>query len=359
MSPLRPPRPPRRWLLRLVTFLLAGLVGLVASRPSLRADDEVASRSFETSRGGPTLTLGSRVETGVQPKSVSISGDGRVLAVANFGFADHDNVYLYDSESLARIGTVSFPGNAVESVFSRDGRTLFVSNFRQSRVEVIELAGCTASAPCSLTPRASIATGAHPKWMVLSADERTLYVANWSDESVSMIDLARGVEQRRLPTGRHPRGLALLADGTVIAASFEEHTLHLFSAEGEARGTVRVCQMPRHLVTAPDGVHLYVTCSMGFVGLYEPHTGRRLGTGWLGRNPRTIAATRDGRFVAAANFTSGGVSLVDMIGHTHRSLPIEHADRIVGVAIHPDSTRLRLYATSWDGAELIAVEGRR
>ncbi len=317
---------------------------------------------FRTTRGGPTLEVLARARTGVQPKSVTVSPDGSRVVVCNFGRPDRDNVFVYDSATLEHVGTISFVGNAVESVFSADGRTLYVSNFRENVVEAIDFTSCasaSASAPCTLTPRATIAAGHLPKFMALSPDGATLYVANWGDRSVSVIDVASEREVRRLHTLRHPRGLAVRPDGALLAAAFHGDVVHVFPAgASEESERFPMCQLPRHLLLSPDGATLYVTCSMGFVGFYDAATGARLGIGTLGRNPRSIAITRDGRYIGAANFTSSDVSLVDTTLRTHRTIAVPGASRIVGLAMHPTSSPIRLYATSWDTNELILLGTR-
>jgi hypothetical protein len=66
--------------------------------------------------------------------------------------------------------------------------------------------------------------------------------------------------------------------------------------------------------------------------------------------------TSDGRYVGAANFTSSDVSLVDTVARTHRNVEVPGAQRIVGLAMHPSSSTVRLYATSWDTNELYMLE---
>ncbi|MBX7196885.1 MAG: YncE family protein [Sandaracinaceae bacterium] len=344
----------------LLVVLAVASIGLAQERGG-HADARPAQRAriFRTERGGPELSVTTRVRTGVQPKSVNVSPDGTRVVVCNFGRPDRDNVFVYDSESLAHVGTISFPGNAVETVFTHDGRTLYVSNFRENVVEVVDFGACygaSAAAPCTLTPRATISTGSLPKFMALSPDDSTLYVANWGDRSVSVVDVATLHETRRLHTERHPRGMVVRPDGTLLAAAFHGDVVHVFPrGASEESERFRMCELPRHLLLSPDGATMYVTCSMGHVGFYDSHTGARLGIGSLGRNPRSIAITADGRYIGAANFTSSDVSLVDTVDHTHRTIPVPGASRIVGLAMHPRSSPIRLYATSWDTNELILL----
>lgn len=329
----------------LVSVAAVALVALPSS--GQRAD---RPRVFRTSHGGPALQVVARVRTDLLPKSVTISPDGTRAIVCNFGRADHDNVYVYDAMTLERVGVVHFPGNAVEAAFTHDGATLFVSNFQRHVVEVIDFA--------SLTVQAEIAVGLHPKFMVVSPDDRTLYVANYFARTVSVVDLATRTEVRRLDTERHPRGMVVRPDGTLLAAAFHGDVVHVFDegAEGET-ARWEMCEMPRHLLLSPDGATMYVTCSMGHVGFYDARSGARLGIAPTGRNPRSIAINGDGRWIGVANFSSHDVSLIDTVDHRHRTYEVPGAHGIVGLAMHPGPSP-RIYATSWDTAELIVLGER-
>lgn len=330
-----------RWTL--VTLLAASLASgsALAQRP----------RPFCTQAGGPRVEVAARAATGAQPKSVSVSPDGARVVVCNFGRPDHDNVYLYDAETLARTGAVHFAGNAVESAFSPDGRTLYVSNFQRHLVEVIDLE--------TLEVRAEVPVGSHPKTLVVAPDGATLYVANYFGRSISVVDVRALREVRRLTTGARPRGLGVLPDGTLLGAAFHGDVVHVFPPGGEVESSRwRVCRYPRDIVPMPEGPGFYMTCSLGHIGFFRPEdAGAPFGLGLTGRNPRSVGLTRDGRYLGVANFTSGDVSLIDTVARTHRRIPVPGARRVVGLAMHPASSPLRMYATSWDTNELILLRG--
>lgn len=319
---------------------------------ALAAAPAVAQRApiFRTVRGGPRLTVAARAPTGVLPKSVNVSPDGARVVVCNFGRPDRDNVFVYDAETLERTGVVSFEGNAVESAFSPDGTTLYVSNFRRHRVEVIDFA--------SLEVRAEIEVGANPKTIAVSADGGTLYVANYFDRSVSVIDLETGRELRRLRTGSRPRGLGVMYDGSLLAAAFHGDQIHRFEASAiVASSAWDVCRYPRDIVPMPDRRGFYMTCSLGYIGFYRlDGGGRPFGLGAAGRNPRSIGLSADGRWLGVANFTSSDVTLIDTVARTHRRIRVPGAQRIVGMAMHP-GPGIRMYATSWDTGEVIMLTG--
>ena len=354
-------RPVRTRLAFVPAFVLIVGVFLLpeASRPpgvhAQRAGGEHAVRTpvIRTERGGPRLRVVQHVRTGIQPKSVEVSPDGRQVWVANFGRPDRDNVFVYDAESLERIGTVEFVGNAVETAFTDDSRTAFVSNFREHTIEVINTE--------TFEVQRSVEVGGHPKVIALSPSQRRIYVANWASEQVTELDAQSYEIRRRLRTGEHPRGLAIGMGGQrIFVAAMYSHLIQVFDrgARNE-RTSFHPCDYPRHLRLSPDESRLYVSCSCcRQVRWFDPRTYRMLGMAQTGENPRTIALSSDGRWLAVADFDDSTVTLIDTEEHTHRVFPVEGADQIVGVAIRPGDGPLRIYATSWMTGELYVIEPR-
>ena len=307
-----------------------------------------------TRHGAPRLRVVAEARTSVQPKSAELSPDGRRVWVCNFGRIDEDNVFIYDADSLDLVGTIDFPGNAVETAFSPDGSTAYVSNFRRGVIEVIDTA--------SFTVQREIEVGANPKFMVVSPDGKTLYAALYTQQRVAMVDLESGTRTRYLATGEQPRGMAMLADGTFLVASFRSDFIQVFAANGDELRRFDVCDFPRHLQVGPDGERVAVTCTMGNISTYDIATGHRRVIARTGRNPRTLALSSDGRWAATANFHSSDVTLADLRTLRHRTSDVDGADQLVGLAVRlyesgPDGEpRLRIYATSWRNRRLFVLE---
>jgi len=297
----------------------------------------------------PRLEVLERIDTGSQPKGVSVSPDGSRIYVTIFGRPDHDNVWVFDARTLRRIGTVSFAGNAVESLPSRDGRTLYVTNFRRNRVEVIDTR--------SLRVTAEIEVGKNPKTMALSGDGDTLYVANWSSHTVSVIDLDDNRVVHTLRTGENPRGMVTTREGKLFVASFADDVIDVFerprSDERHAR-RLRVCAVPRHLVLSPNEETLYVSCYrkslLGAVDLRDWSVERLP----IGRSPKTIDITSDGRWVVSADYGEGTLSVVDTRAMEMRRTWIPELTMATGLAVAP-TRQLRVYATSFDRNELFVM----
>lgn len=302
--------------------------------------------------GGGHLRVVARARTGVQPKSVRVSPDGTFVVVCNFGQRNHESVTFHDARTLERIGVVEFEGNAVESAFSPDGATLYVSNFHRHVIEVIDVE--------TRTLRSEISVGMHPKTIRVSRDGSILYVANWGGREVSIVDARRGIEIRRVRTGDNPRGLAVTPEGRLLVASFNSHFIQEFDSQGtQLLRRFHSCHHPRDLVLGSDPNNLFVSCTLGSISWYDLRSSDRIGVGSVGRNPRTLDISSDGRWLVTANFghgpgQPGSVSVIDLENHTHQSTPINRANRLVGLSLHPGPDLL-IYATSWETSEIISL----
>ena len=353
-------------------LVLATLPGAASAQPSEerveRAEGERRARRARrrgrrrrvrvrrTERGAPELEVVTRVRTSVQPKSVHLSPDGRRVWVSNFGRIGEDNVFVFDADTLERVGVVRFPGNAVETAFSPDGATAYVSNFRRGVVEVVDTA--------SYAVRHEIPVGANPKFMVLSPEGDRLYVALYTQRRVAVVDTETREVLGYLRTGEQPRGMAMRPNGNLFVASFRSDFVQEFSPAHEELRRFRTCPYPRHLHVTPDARHLVVTCTLNSIGVYDVALGRRVGLAPTGRNPRSLGLSQDGRWAATANYHSSDVTLADLRGFTHRTSEVPGADQLVGLAVRvsedgPEGTpRLRVFATSWNNAWLYVLEPR-
>ena len=342
---------------RKLAFLPALVLGAAALLVPEASDPACAGaqrpRVVRTERGGPRLRVVTSVRTGIQPKSVEVSPDGRQVWVANFGRPDRDNVFVYDAETLEHVGTVEFEGNAVETAFSADGRTAYVTNFREHALHTVDRE--------TFEVRRTVRVGGHPKVIAISPNERRIYVANWANEQVTELDAETLEITRRLETGENPRGMAIAGGGQrIFVAAMYSHLVHVFDRGARTeRTSFTPCRFPRHLALSPDESRLYASCSCcRQVRWFDPQTYRMLGIAQTGENPRTIALSSDGRWLAAADFDDSTVTLIDTRELTHRVFPVEGANQIVGVAIRPGPGPPRIYATSWLTGELYVIEPR-
>ncbi|MEZ4339054.1 MAG: YncE family protein [Sandaracinaceae bacterium] len=340
----------RRWIAFSAPLaLLAAAFALPFADPC--AVDAQRTPVVRTERGGPRLRVVTHVRTGIQPKSVEVTPDGRHVWVANFGRPDRENVFVYDAETLEHVGTVEFEGNAVEIAFRRDSRTAYVSNFREHAIHEIDTE--------TYAVRRTVEVGGHPKVIHLSPSERRIYVANWASEQVTELDAETFTITRRMRTGEHPRGMAITGDGQrIYVAAMYSHLIQVFDRGATTERTrFHPCDYPRHLLLAPDESRLYASCSCcRQVRWFDPRTYQMQGIAQTGENPRSIALSSDGRWLAAADFDDSTITLIDTQENTHRVFPVPGANQIVGVAIRPGEGPPRIYATSWMTGELYVIE---
>ncbi|WP_161486060.1 beta-propeller fold lactonase family protein [Desulfotomaculum copahuensis] len=157
---------------------------------------------------GGTLTTAGAVPVPNYPAGLALLPDGKLAVAENMG----DKIALVDpgaGKITAEIPVGRYP---YQVTVSRDGKVIYVSNWGSGSVSVVD--------PAKKTESRQIATGKLPEALVLSADGGRLYVANTNSDNVSVIDPAAGKVVRSidlhfkgLPAGAAPTGLALSPDG--------------------------------------------------------------------------------------------------------------------------------------------------
>ena len=105
-----------------------------------------------------TGKLVTSVPVGASPEGVSLSADGKLLAVA---VEDDNSVVLLDAASGRELARIAVHGkNPEHAVFSPDGRLLYVSAEEAEQVDVIDVAARrqSASIPVGKRPRGTDGT---------------------------------------------------------------------------------------------------------------------------------------------------------------------------------------------------------
>jgi YVTN family beta-propeller protein len=307
----------------------------------------LAETQAPTQAGGekpPELVLLKKAVTGFMPKGVTVSTDGKLAFVTNFGAMNHDNVRAYDTETLEERWHVDFPGNSVESVVSPDGKTLYVSNFSKNQVEFIDLA--------THSVRASVKTGQHPKIVVVSRDGSRLFSANWGTNDVTVIDTASATVLVTKKVGKQPRGMAIKRDGTLFVADFWSDKLHVFDGMAEGapeRSEAKICSRPRHLALSDDDTTLFMSCLLGSkVAALDVRTNvsedpSNLFAAPVGSAPKSIYAQGD--YVYSADFVGNGVSTVNSKTGASRIQRVAGLQEASGIAAIPSAGRVLV--TGW------------
>jgi YVTN family beta-propeller protein len=127
-------------------------------------------------------------------EGVAVTPDGAHVYVANF---IQNTVSVIDTASNTVTATVPvglFPQGVT---VTPDGAHIYVANFHQNTVSVI--------ATASNTVTATVTVGASPNGVAVTPDGAHVYVANENDNTVSVIATASNTVTATVPVGRAPR----------------------------------------------------------------------------------------------------------------------------------------------------------
>lgn len=264
------------------------------------------------------LATGDVAELGVATwhvaKSVhglGLAADGRTLYVTDIA---GNAVVAYPLESGGRLGQPRRVGVGlapVHMVQTLDGRAVFVTNFGESSVSVVD------SATWRVT--STIQVPANPHGIAISPDGRWVYVACVNGEAIAIIDTASELLAGtiQLPRGANPYGVAVSRDGRYLYVP-DNFAARLFTVDLATRQVVS--QTPIGLRAAlvarsADGQTLYVTngasgtVSVVDIGSDPAHPQVRA-TVRVGTYPHGLALTPDGRYLLVANNLSDSVSVI-------------------------------------------------
>ena len=186
---------------------------------------------------------------------------GLVAVVGNLS----DSVYFIDAATLERRGVVAVGHRPYTAV--ANGSTLYVSNWGDSTVSVIDL---SVSPPVS---RSAVFVGPHPSALALRGSD--LFVALAGANGVARVDLATGQVREQLtvalaphaPPGSDPNALALSPDGRTLyvamAGSNAVAVVRLGAKGMRVAGLIPAGWYPSAVATSGDGRTLYVANGKG------------------------------------------------------------------------------------------------
>jgi DNA-binding beta-propeller fold protein YncE len=190
-----------------------------------------------------------RFDCGDQPKQVAFTPDGKELWVTLLA---GKGVQIFDSYTGTELDQLKFDAEAVEVIFTKDGKTAYVSEMEAAKVYEIDTA-------TRQVKRSFKTKGEYTKFLELSPDEKTLWASNWVSSNVSEIDLTTGKVVKMMKTVDWPRGLYCTTDGKrLYVAGFKSGELERIDlATGEST-IVFDADTLRHFVADETRGLLYV-----------------------------------------------------------------------------------------------------
>ncbi|MDQ6909229.1 MAG: hypothetical protein M3Z84_00345 [Actinomycetota bacterium] len=150
-----------------------------------------------------TMEVVGELQVGGQPIDVRLSPDGSVFFVANQYLPGHkDGVTIVDGESMKSVGFIPTGKGAHGLYFSRDAKSLYVTNRLGGSISVIDVATRQVAATWAV-PNGS------PDMGGVSSDGNQFWVSGRYNSEVYVLDTRSGELLARIPVGKGPHGVAI------------------------------------------------------------------------------------------------------------------------------------------------------
>jgi DNA-binding beta-propeller fold protein YncE len=284
-------RPTLRALLPLLGITLAACRGSTEPKP------------LELTHPSGALTARATNFVG-RPFGIRVSSGGVVFVTQQ----DANSVARFSLGDLAAGAPIAVGADPGDVVFTRDGRTAFVSNFHDGTVQLLDVGTGARTRVLNVDPQNAYR-------LALSPDDSRLYVTSVSGRLYA-VDPSGARVATSVLLGGALQGIAISRDGLALTVSSADGMVWRLDA-----GTLAVLAS-RNLASSPaqdvaltpDETELYVANEGGFVDVLNPSTlqsVRRLTlTGLL---PFGLAITADGAQLYVTSPNTGTLAIVDRL----------------------------------------------
>jgi YVTN family beta-propeller protein len=181
---------------------------------------------------------------------------------------DQSSISTLDIDTGKELKTAKAGVRPYDVVIARNGRVLFVSDWADRTVLVID--------PADLRTISRIAVGEHPNQLVIHPRDDRVFVACASSDCVSVIDGRRGVVTEtihtalfpRAPEGSTPDALALSPDGQMLfVANADNNCVAVIDvatpSRSQVKGFIPTGWYPTSIAVTLDGKNLLVGVGKG------------------------------------------------------------------------------------------------
>jgi len=275
----------------------------------------------------------------------------------------------------------SFQEKPVEACFSHDDKILWVSLHNAEGIVPIRLDDLKKNTALpgkgqltkpvtvhypGITRKDSfhvplITTGKTPKVIARSADSRHLLVSNWHSYNVSVLEMNEntlpfGKVIATVPVSAIPRGIAVddQHQKSFVAIMGGSSLAVINNKTWKTDTILQVQHSPRHIVMDTSG-HLFVSYnSIGRIACLDARTGNSLFSTNTHAQPRTIALSKNHKFIFVTCYTSDFVDVYKINADNFEkvaSLPCE--GHPVGVDIVETENRLEAWVCSYKNGAIV------
>lgn len=272
-----------------------------------KADNTMAIISLST------LRVVATVPTDKGPHEMTVSADGKLAFVANYGAQTHghslsvidiaarkeirrvelgpllrphgieekDGKVYFISELTRTVGRYDFAADRIDwiagtgqegghmLVLAPDGRNIYTANRISNTVSAVAVDTGTLSAPGRIV---HITTGKRPEGIDISPDGKEVWVGNTGDGTITIIDAASNTIKQQFPVGKVPIRIKFTPDGKKVLVSDNgaEELIVLEAATRKVIKRVKAAASPVGILITPDGKKAFVARSgSGIVSVFD------------------------------------------------------------------------------------------
>jgi WD40 repeat protein len=290
--------------------------------------------------------------------TLQFSADGKKIATVNSEFNPPNfstSLKVLDVETGQEAYQIkNAPQNnaitLIQPLFSPDGKTLIWST-ADSNIHVGDAATGKEVRQIKNLPGG-------PLSFVFSPDGKELFIKGMADTAIQVWDVASGKKLRQLGKqaeigfspwgGLSSTGLALSADGTLLALAGEGNSVRILKAEsGEEVGSPLGHQTSiASLKFSPDGKTVTTRGRDGATGQWDARTGKALGKEVMPPEPSLGSLSPDERTLAVTEFGKG-IKLLEMPGKKERAT-IPLAQNTLPTYLYSPNSKLLAVRTNTD-----------
>jgi len=277
---------------------------------------------------------GTHIQVNDRPLGMSLSHDGKTLAVATGSNFNPNALHLIDVASKTVVQTIAMKSTFVGVTFNKAGDKIYVGGNTGNDVPVLSK---QANGTFAQTADFSI-PGSAPSGLSLSPDEHTLYVALNLSHTLGIIDLPAG-SVTQVPVGTYPYTALASPDGSRVYVS--NWGGRRPGANDPTDGTYSVVVDPR------TGI-----ASSGTVSVVNAATRAVITEIPVGLHPSAMVLNVNGTMLYVANAHSDTVSVIDTV--SSKVVSTLHVGIRPGALIGSTPNALALSA---DGDTLFVADG--
>lgn len=248
------------------------------------------------------LSLVKEIKSGIQPKSVEFSPDGKYFLSA---LLLDKGIEVFSVETLQKIKTIQFPDKIakmkgfVEIAFVTRLGEIWVSQMTTNMIHVIKQKNFTYL-------KSFNTKGNWPKVITLTDDEKLAFISNWSTEDISVIDVDKHQCIKKIKMAGIPRGMAVTPDNQYLYVAIFDNGGPVQKINLKNFTLEKTINLPRgakrHIVLDKRKNVLYISdMSRGSIFVLSLYDDKIIKEIWVDKKINTIKLSSDGKYLFASS----------------------------------------------------------